>query len=595
MNQKYDRLASSVLIKSTLLLTSMLASITWANSLPVANNDLMFADTALINANVYTVNEKQPYASAIAIKNGRIIYVGSNDGIKPYIGEQTRKTDMQGKLLLPGFQDAHIHPMEGASLETFLGCDLVEISSKINNPEQWINTIKSCAKQDAPHDWILGGGHDHHQLLNLERLPKEILDEAFPNKPVAFMEKSSHSMWVNSKALALVGISKDTPHPQGGKIGRDPITGEASGILYDSAGDELMHIALAKTDKLQAARYQAIIKSQALMASHGITSAVNARVYWTRGSLEPWLKAKKQKSLKVRNIMALWAYPHLDDAYQIAQLKTMYQNDKDALLRVNKIKFYSDGVPDLNSAAVLKPYGILVHDQAEPLGGNYFTGERMAKYITALEPMGFGAIIHAIGDRGTREALDAIEAANQVNTDLAGNKRRHYVTHVHWVSEQDIPRFAQLNVPADTQMNYIEYEDYDSGDLYGDEELNALLFANNESNTNALPDLHKIGAKIVISSDWDVASMDPIFSIQNALQELKGAMPNKDIIKLAVKAYTLNAAYALNQETETGSIEVGKYADLIVLDKNIFEIPMTTIRDSKVVLTLLAGEEVYKR
>ena len=431
--------------------------------------------------------------------------------------------------------------------------------------------------------------------MDLERLPKEILDEAFPNKPVAFMEKSSHSMWVNSKALELVGINKDTPHPQGGKIGKDALTGEPTGILYDSAGDELMHKALAKTEKLQAARYQAILRSQDLLAKHGITSAVNARVYWTRGNLEPWLKAQENNRLKARNIMSLWAYPHLEDSYQLKQLKAMYQNDPDALLRVNKVKFYSDGVPELNSAAVLNPYGVLVHDQAEPLGGNYFTAERLAKYITALEPMGFGAIIHAIGDRGTREALNAIEAANKANPKLAGNKRRHYITHVHWVSEQDIPRFAKLNVPADTQMNYIDFEDYESGDYYGDDELNKQLFAHNKSDTNALPELHQTGAKIVISSDWDVASIDPLFSIQNAIQEFKGAMPESDIIKLAVKAYTLNAAYALAQEEQTGSIEVGKYADLIVLDQNIFEIPAINIRDTKVMLTLLAGEEVYQR
>lgn len=551
-------------------------------------------DLVLKNATVYTVNDKQPFASSIAIKDGKIVFVGSDKESMTYIGKQTKVMDMNKKLILPGFQDAHVHPMEGSSLSTFLGCDLVDISDKSDDPESWIDGIKACADIPAPHDWILGGGHDHHQLMDLERLPKEILDDAFPNKPVAFMEKSSHSMWVNSKALELVGITKNTPHPQGGKIGKDAITGEPTGILYDSAGDELMHKALAKTPKLQAARYQAILKSQQTLAKHGITSAVNARVYWTRGSLEPWLQAQQQNTLKARNIMALWAYPHLEDNYQLNKLKSMYQNEPKSLLKVNKIKFYSDGVPDLNSAAVLKPYGVLVHDQAEPLGGNYFTGKRMAKYITELEKTGFGAVIHAIGDRGTREALNAIEAANKDNPKLAGNKRRHYVTHVHWVSEQDIPRFAALNIPADTQMNYIDYEDYDIGDFYGDEALYKQLYSNNESDTNALPEIHKTGAKIVISSDWDVASIDPLFSIQNSLQEFKGAMPRADIIKFAVKAYTLNAAYALNQEKQTGSVEVGKFADLIVLDKNIFTIPDTTIRDSKVVLTLLAGEEVYR-
>lgn len=588
-----EELPMKKILTLSVLLVSM-SNILTTNAKTIAEELKPTADLVLVNATVYTVNDQQPHASTIAIHQGKITYVGDRKGVKKYIGANTSIQDMQKKLVLPGFQDAHVHPMEGASLETFIGCDLVDISAKVDDPELWIDEIKSCNDIPAPHNWILGGGHDHHQLMNLDRLPKEILDEAFPNKPAAFMEKSSHSMWVNSKALAMVGITKDTPHPQGGKIGKDAKTGEPTGILYDSAGDELMHKALAKTPKLQAARYQAILNSQELLAKHGITSAVNARVYWIRGNLEPWLKAQQQNTLKARNIMALWAYPHLDDDYQLKQLKAMYQNDKASLLRVNKVKFYSDGVPDLNSAAVLDPYGVLVHDQAEPLGGNYFTGKRLAKYITELEPTGFGAIIHAIGDRGTREALNAIEAANKANPKLTGNKRRHYITHVRWVSEQDIPRFAALNVPADTQMNYIDYEDYDSGDYYGDEALYDLLYANNKSNTDALPAIHKAGAKIVISSDWDVASIDPLFSIQNALQEFKGAMPKADIIKLAVKAYTLNAAYALAQEKQTGSIEVGKYADLIVLDQNIFTIPATTIRDTKVILTLLGGKEVYR-
>ena len=575
-----------------------LAACTHASEPSVAKSGV---DTVLHNATIYTVNDTQPWAQALAVDDGKIIFVGSDAEVKALIGSKTRVFDLHEKLVLPGFQDAHVHPMEGVSLETFMSCDLLRIKEKYPDPEDWIEPMRECANAEYPHDWILGGGHDYRDLSNLKRLPRELLDDAFPNKPAAFMEKSSHSMWVNSKALEVIGIDHNTPHPQGGKIFKDPGTGEPNGILSDSAGDELLHQALAKSPALQEARYEAILGSQTLLARHGITSAVNARVYWTRGNLEPWLRAEKEGRLKARNVMSLWAYPHLDDDIQLPKLKSMFQDDKSSLLRVSQVKFYSDGIPDLNSAAVFRPYGYLVHPDADPTGGNYFTEERLTKYITELQDIGFGAIIHAIGDRGVHEALNAIEAAQKANANLAQNQARHYISHVNWVSEKDIPRFAQLNVPADTQINYIEYEDYlsEESDYYSSGYM-ARLMANNESSVAAMPAIISTGARVVISSDWDVSTIDPLFSIQNATREFEGArsdkgvMSEKDLLAFAVKAYTYNAAWAMNQETMTGSLEVGKYADLIVLDRNIFDVPVSTIRDTKVIWTLLGGREVYR-
>jgi len=586
------KLLAMLLIGSMSLLPSVTSA---AKHVKPVSSTVKSADLVILNATVHTVNEQQPWAEALAIKDGRLIYVGNDGAAQAYITEYTRVVDLDKKLIMPGFQDAHIHPMEGASLESFMGCNLVDISANDSNPENWIDDLVACKEIESPHNWILGGGHDHWQLLGLKRLPKEILDDAFPNTPAAFMEKSSHSMWVNSKALEVIGITKDTAHPQGGKIGRDPLTGEPSGILYDSAGDELMHKALAKTPALQKARYGAIQLSQDLMSSVGITSAVNARVYWTRGSLEPWLKADKDDILTVRNIMSLWTYPHLDDDYQLGQIKAMYSNDKESLLRVSKVKFYADGVPDLNSAAVLNDYGHLVHDQAELKGGNYFTGKRMAKYIAELEKVGFSAIIHAIGDRGVRESLNAIAWANKSNPTLANNKRHHYITHVSWVHPSDIPRFAALNIPADAQLNY-EMDMRGEG-VFGshpelDEQLAALV-PNNQSDLTPLPELYQSGARITLSSDWDVSHMNPLVNIQNATTVFNKVMPPKDLVKFAVKAYTLDAAYVLNQQKDTGSIEVGKYADMVVLDQNIFTINKSKIHDSKVLMTFLAGEEVY--
>lgn len=564
-------------------------------------------DTIVVNGAIYTVDEAQSWIEAFAITDGVISEVGTSHEIRKLSHQDTRIIDLEGQFVIPGFHDAHIHPMEGMSLSSFMGCDLIPIIEADPDPESWVEPLKECNEIAFPHDWVLGGGHDNGSLLALDRHPKALLDDAFPDKPAAFMEKSSHSMWVNSLALSLLGINAESEHPQGGKIFKDPESHEPIGILSDSAGDELMHIALASNPKLQEARFHAVIDSQALMSSYGITSAVNARLYWLRGNLIPWQRAADEGLLTVRNTMSLWAYPNLDDEHQIAQLKKMYSNDSSSMLRVNKVKFYSDGVPELNSAAVSQPYGYLVHSEAERLGGNYFTQERMARYISELHPVGFGALIHAIGDRGAHEALNAIELAQRANNDLGVNRNRHYVTHVNWVGEDDYARFSELNVPADTQMNYIEYEEYEGGAFNYYDELSSgiedtwsRLLINNVANTMAMPEVISEGGRLVISSDWDVSEIDPLFSIQNATVELKGTqlsgktLNEKELLELAIRAYTSNAAYAMNQEMLTGSISVGKFADFVVIDRNLLTIPVETVRDARVEQTYVAGELVYE-
>ncbi|MEM1153634.1 MAG: amidohydrolase family protein [Pseudomonadota bacterium] len=562
------------------------------NSAVFAQQPPVTATLLLFNAKVYTVDGEKPWAEAIAIVDDKIVFVGSDADAKKWVGKTTEMADMNGRFILPGFQDAHVHPLEGVSLETFLGCDLWEISSKDPNPENWIELIKPCAEVETPHGWILGGGHSNIQLLTLDRPARELLDEAFPDRPAAFMEKSSHSMWVNSMALETVGITRDTPHPQGGRIFRDPETGEPNGILSDSAGDELMHFALARTPILQEARYEALLQSQDLLVSYGITSANNARVYWDRGNLDPWLRAEQEGTLKSRMVLSLWTYPHMEDEAQLAYLKSQYRDQSENMLRISQIKFYSDGVPSLNSAAVLQPYGYLIFDEALPMGLNYFTEERMGRYIAELERVGFSAVIHAIGDRGIHESLNAIEFAYKSNPDLVG-QRRHYISHVGWVAPADIPRFKALDVSVDTQINF------ESQDLMIDQNGKRISFwdallVNNLSDLNALPELAHDGARIVLSSDWDVASIDPLYSIFRATEEFADAMDEEDILPFAIQAYTLNPAYAMGQDALTGSIEPGKFADLVVLSDNLFEIPVDDIPKARVLKTFVGGKAVYQ-
>lgn len=574
-----------------------------------ALTDVAPADRILLNADIYTVNEAQPWADAIAIADGRIIYVGDEAGARELQGENTNVIDLDGKFVLPGFQDAHIHPLEGASLETFFGCRLEELSNRVNNPEQWLEYLKTCNDLERPIEWILGGGHDLSQLIDIDRMPKEILDEAMPDVPVALMEKSSHSFWVNSLALERAGITKDTPDPQGGIIVKDPATGEPNGILTDSAGDEIAHFALQATPELQEARYQALLISQDLMTSVGITSATNARVYWDRGNAEPWLRAEEEGTLKTRSIMAIWAYPHMEDDAQLATIKSMYrddhyQGDMPSLLRWSQVKFYSDGVVSNNSGAVLEPYTHFVYpDLAKrPRGGNYFTEERLKRYITELERVGFDVHIHALADRAVQESLNAIQHAQSQNPELVG-RRRHQLTHISLIDEADIPRFAELGAVPNIQITYGD----DGGDAAEDEappeEEEAVeqeggwlsIIANTRSRFSPIIDIHETGAHVVISSDWDVSPMSPLVAVQTMVENAEGRWSKEEALAFVLKAHTLNAAYAMQHDDVTGSIEVGKFADLVVLDDNLFEIPTNRIRHTSVATTYLAGEAVYER
>ncbi len=554
-----------------------------------AQGSALPADLVLTNGIVFTVDDERPWAEAVAVNDGVISFVGDAEGVLDMVGPGTEIVNLDGRLLLPGFQDAHVHPLEGNV--PFVNCDLLQISSEDPDPENWIEHIRSCGESESIHGWVLGWGHSSRQLRSLDRMPRQVLDEALPETPAAFMERSSHSIWVNTRGLEVAGITRHTKHPTGGKIFKDPVSGEPTGIVADSAGDELMHRILAGTPELQEARYEALLIAQDMLARNGITSAVNARVYWDRGNLEPWLRAEEAGTLKSRSIQSLWAYPHMDDDQQIETLKSMYRNDRHALLRLSQVKFYSDGVTSLNSAATLEPYGLLVHRYADPTGGNYFTEDRLVRYITELEQVGFGVIIHAIGDRAVRESLNAFERAWRVNIDLRGNQLRHYITHVGWVHPDDIPRFAELNVPADTQINF-ESDNRPPDETKRSREYEQLL-ANNVSDLNALPEIVQAGASVVFSSDWDVSTVNPLVSIRNAHSQLGGVLDIQEIVPFAVRAYTLNAAWALDHEELTGSIEVGKYADLVVLDRNIFSVPPEDIATARVLMTYLAGKAVY--
>jgi len=303
--------------------------------------------------------------------------------------------------------------------------------------------------------------------------------------------------------------------------------------------------------------------------------------------MDAWKKADRNWKLTARTTIALWAYPEeIDDELQLDQLKSMYQDDPNSFLRVNQVKLYSDGITVNTTAALLEPYlkdyGLNI---GSDIGLNYFDEQRLSYYISELEKHGFDALVHAIGDRGVKESLNAIESAIAQNRNI-GRERRHRLTHVEFVSESDIPRFESLGVTADMQV---------AGEwtLPGKHtDLEVELMGNTRLHDQIpMRDIYETGANITLSSDWDVSSLNPFVGMMHSLQRGHQSLPN---IRDAIEAYTINAAYSLNQEDKLGSIEVGKLADIVIVNKDILKVPTKNIGKTKTLMTILDGEVIYK-
>lgn len=532
------------------------------------------ADLILYNAKIYTVNDQQIWAEAIAIKDGQIVFIGTDQAVASFIGGHTKMEDLKGKMVLPGIHDVHIHPLESGSDNTHF-----ELDEEETDPENYAETVFKAAKDNPNSPWLIGYGHSFYTLLDATRPPREILDEVVSNRPVIIMEQTSHSMWVNSKALELAGITLNTENPPGGIIFREEQTDEPNGILIDNAGNMVMDLAMAPTSETLENDYLGLTEFMLPeLAKHGITSICDARTYWKRDHHLTWQQLEKDGELTVRINLGLWAYPNENDARQIEKLKSLYSDNPQSLLRINQIKLYSDGIIHNTTAALKAPYLIDFFEEPTNNGLNYFTEDRLANYITQLEGIGFDFHIHAIGDRGVHEALNAIEQS-------ATNKGRHRLTHVEIVDPIDYNRFNQLNVTADCQ---VAGDFTQPGHWHENEEL---IGSKRSEHIIPLKSLHEAKARITLSSDYSVSTYNPFVGIQNAVTRV----PQELSLEEAIKAYTINAAYVMRQEDRLGSLEVGKEADLIVLDQNLFEIPASRIAQTKVLLTLLAGEEIYRK
>ncbi|CAH6799340.1 Urease [Vibrio chagasii] len=531
------------------------------------------ADQIFTNADIYGHRE----SDSIVTHDGKIIFIGDLEQTKTFQGQNTDVIDLGNAFVLPGFIDNHNHVFEAAS-ELGGACEL-DSEATLEEQIPYLEACKINADSNG-RGWLMGYGFSLESTLNSdsEYTPLEIIDSVFPDRPVVIMEQTSHSMWVNSKALKIARISPQSPDPQGGAYLKDPASSKLNGILLDNAGDQIMEMAWNSQSELFEQSYQGLMYGLEEAAAHGITTIGDGRMYWKRGWYDVWLEAEQNQDLTARVSLRPWVYPSMAMPSQLEVFEKMYSDDKSRLLLVDQVKMYSDGIFINGTAKTLAPY-LDTYLPNSPNGLNYIPSAQMKQWLTALEKIGFSAHIHAIGDGAVRESLDAIESVRK-----QGSQKPYTLTHVELINDVDVPRFKQLGVTADFQVgsDYVAQHDH--------EWANAFLGARRAKAMMNLDAILKTDANITLSSDWNVHDINPLVGIANSLIMGKSGLTD---IYTAIDAYTLNAAKSLGIENITGSIEVGKSADFTILDKDITTLSARGIAKTQVLMTVLRGDVVY--
>ena len=550
---------------------------------PVSISTTQDAELLMLNGKVYTVNHEQSWAEAIAITDGRIIWVGNSEDANQWQGERTRTIDLGGKMVLPGFQDIHIHPVHSGV--SYQQCALFDVEGV----ELLQQRIKQCAESE-PGEWIRGGGWLVTNFAPSGLPDKKLLDEIVPDRPVALKSSDGHSMWVNSLTLELAGINADTQDPAGGRIDRYPNSTEPSGSLQETSAMNLVHI--VEPELTQKELEAGLAYSRDHLHSLGITAVQDAMLKLTPGDayfgLPAYLALEERGELNLHVINAMYWQNDISLEEQLpAFLKA--RDESTPYIHNTAIKIWQDGVIETETAALLEPY---------LNRGDQFVGELLNEpavlneAVTALDAAGFQIHFHAIGDRAIRSAFDSIQAAREAN---GKHDNRHHISHIQLFSPEDIPRFAELDVVANFQPLWAIEDGYitDLTIPRIGEERGKFLYP--------IGSVQRTGARVAFGSDWYVTSANPLDGIEAAVTRLdpdgKTDEPlgeNEEInLAQAIENYTLNSAYVNFLDVDTGSIEIGKLADIIVLDRNLFDVPASEINQVRVIATLFRGELVF--
>ncbi|MDQ0894758.1 amidohydrolase [Agromyces ramosus] len=543
------------------------------------------ADLVFTGGPVFTANTVRSRASAVAVRGGRIVAVGAADDVRNLIGPATEVVDLAGRLLLPGFQDAHVHPVWGGL--DLMRCDLSEFATE----HEYLDRIAAYAAAHPDEEWLLGGG------WSMSAFPggtptAAALDTVVPDRPAFLPNRDGHGAWVNSVALRLAGIDRQTPDPADGRIERDA-SGEPTGTLHEGAMS-LVNRLFPETTVEQLT--EALLLGQRYLHSYGVTAWQDAIVgsYGDAGDPGPaYVAAAASGALTGRVVGALW-WDRTRGLEQIPELIEKRSTYRGGRFAATSIKIMQDGVAENFTAAMLEPYHDGHGHATDNSGISFVPPELLNEAAPQLDALGFQLHFHAIGDRAVRECLDAVSHAIERN---GRNDHRHHIAHIQVVHPEDVPRFRELGVVANMQSLWAALEPQMV-------EL-TLPFLGSPRDAWQYPfgDLLRSGAVLAAGSDWSVSTPDPLAAIHVAVNrkaapgheegEFEAFLPEQAIdLTTSLTAYTAGSAF-VNHLDDTGTIEVGKLADLVVLDRDPFAGPAAEIGATRVSQTFVEGQRVY--
>ncbi|RKY87488.1 hypothetical protein DRQ09_04410 [candidate division KSB1 bacterium] len=528
------------------------------------------ADLVLKNGKIITIYKERPRVEAVAIKGEKIIAVGYNSEIEKFIDPATTKViDLEGKMACPGFNDAHIHFISGGF--SLISLDLRNIAS-LKKIQQ---LVKERVDKAKPGEWITGRGWDHSLFPGGKWPTREILDEVSPNNPVMLTRVDGHSCWVNSKALEVSGITKDTPDPHAGKIDKDPVTGEPTGILRESAQGLLKMPRMYTRENTMNAIKLALEHARKL----GVTS-----IQHLNGGFGYFDELRKKGELTFRvSVNMAWT----DNPARLREYKKLKEKYHDHWIRFGYLKGFMDGSLGSGTAALFWPY----NDDPTTTGLPTMTQADVIERVCLLDKEGFQIGIHAIGTRGNNMILNAYEEAIKRN---GRRDSRHRSEHSQHLIPSDVDRFYKLGVIASMQPTHCITDKRFAEQRLGKERCRYSY---------AWRSLLNAGVHVAFGTDWPVEPVNPMEGLYAAVtrKDRKGEPGNgwfpeeKLTMMEAIELYTLGSAYATFEENIKGSIEPGKLADIVVLSKDLMTIPEDQIMKTEVVYTIVGGKIVYEK
>ena len=536
------------------------------------------ADLALLGGSLLTIAQVGGRAAALAVRGGRIVAVGSDDAVRQQIGPRTRVIELGRRTVLPGFQDAHVHPI-GAGLEA-LRCSL----HGQRGLDAYLAAVAEYAARRPDTEWITGGGWSMDDFPG--GTPRaEDLDRAVADRPAFLPNRDGHGAWVNSLALERAGITAETPDPPDGRIERDP-DGSPSGTLHEGAAQLVERLIPVDTE---AEMLDALAWAQAALHRLGITAWQDAWVL--RDMIDVYRRFAEGGRLTARVIGAHW-WDRTRGPEQIEPWLAMREQGAVGRFAVTSVKLMLDGIVENFTAAMSAPYLDGTGNPTSNSGIDFIAPDVLADVVTRIDALGFQPHFHAIGDRAVHHALDAVAAARAAN---GPSDTRPHVAHIQVIHPDDIARFAPLGMVANAQPYWAVHD--------GQMDRLTIPFLGPERSTWQYPfgSLLRAGARLAMGSDWSVSTADPLVQIEVALNRVSDANRDREpflpgerlTLDEALAAFTIGSAYVNHLDGETGTLEVGKLADLVVLDRDIDAPDAGPVGDARVIGTFVEGEAVH--